>query len=119
MEENKNEENVIEPDEVINKSEDGYKKESLKKEDESSAKTMGILAIVLGGLSIALSCCCPFINYIFAIAAIVLGVIGMGKGEEHKLMCKIGLILGIIGIVGDLVLILLFVLFSFSIPFGY
>lgn len=62
----------------------------------NTSKTLGIVSIVTGVIGL---CCCGW--FIFQIAAVVTGFIGMKKAKEEgqpDTLPKIGMILGIVGI---------------------
>ncbi len=53
--------------------------------------TLGIVALVTGILALVLSFCCPYIDIVLAIVAIVCGVLGYREGQNYSLA---GIILG-------------------------
>ena len=79
------------------------------------AKTLGIIGIVLGSLSIVLAVLClPGIFIILSIPAIVLGAMGMNKAKKSNFntpLPLIALILGIVGTVINLIVIIIIAVF--------
>jgi len=67
-------------------------------EKSKTGQTLGIIGTVLGGLGICAGLGCAWLGYAFAIAAVVLGIIGLskGKGDENPQTAKT---LGIVAIV--------------------
>lgn len=67
-------------------------------EDEVTSRTLGIIGMVCGIMSL-LCCCIPWLGFILSVGAIVLGIISMKKGERGKGMAIAGLVCGIIGVI--------------------
>ena len=73
--------------------------------------TFGILALVLGVLSLLFSFCCGLFGLLFCIPAIILGVIGMNKANAgqatNKGMALAGLVCGGIGVVIGIAMVII------------
>lgn len=50
----------------------------------NTGKTLGIIGTVIGGLGLCAGVACAGLGYVFAIAALVLGIIGLMKGKEDE-----------------------------------
>ncbi len=71
-----------------------------------TGKTLGIIGIVVGVLGLCVGVGCAGLGYVFAIAAIVLGAIGLNKGKED-MVPQTAKTLGIIALVlGGLTLLI-------------
>lgn len=46
--------------------------------------TLGIIGTVVGALGLCVGVGCAALGYVFAIAALVLGIIGLSKGKEDE-----------------------------------
>jgi len=81
--------------------------------------TLGLVAMILGILSIPLSCC-RGIGLVFGIAAIVLGHLGKQKVAQglanNRSQAQAGFICGIVGAGLALLLIVLVVLLNVNVP---
>jgi hypothetical protein len=84
------------------------KKRIAKKQDGGSS-ILGVLALVFGLLGFLLGWLIWPIGLLFAIAAIILGAIGMGGGRPGKGMAIVGLIFGILTIVLPVLIIALLI----------
>ncbi len=70
-------------------------------------KTLGIVSLVVGLISIPASCCCWFLGWIPALVAIVTGIIGYLQLPEHprsdaKPLLICGIVLGVLGLLAVL-----------------
>ena len=71
-------------------------------------KTQGIVALILGIISIVLSCCIPYISAPLSIAGIVVGIIGLKKAKlvgEKNTLALIGTIISVVGLLIGIVLL--------------
>lgn len=67
-------------------------------------KTLGIISLIAGVISLPASCCCWFIGWIPAVVAIATGVIGYTQLPQHprseaKPLLICGVVLGVLGLV--------------------
>jgi ABC-type Fe3+-siderophore transport system permease subunit len=65
----------------------------------SSAKTMGVLSLVLGVLSILFALFVPLLGFLLSIAAVVVGFISRRREVEASGLALGGIITGFIGFV--------------------
>lgn len=81
-----------------------------------STNVLGIIALILGILSIPLACCGGWPGLIAGIVAIVLGVMGNKKAKQGlvggKGLSMAGLILGIIGTVMGIAMLVFTIMFA-------
>lgn len=70
------------------------------------ASVFAIISLVTGILSI-LCCCSRWMCIIFAVAAIVLGILSMNKEEEGRGMAIAGIICGAVGLVLGIIVIII------------
>lgn len=89
---------------------------------QQPSNTSGLLSMIFGIVSIPVSICCyGVISFGLAVAAIVLGVIGLRKVNEgqatNRGMALAGLICGVVGIMAAVMWLVL--LFAINFNFGY
>lgn len=65
-----------------------------EKYKEYRGNTFGIIATVFGALAIVACCCCTCVNDIFAIVAVILGIVSLVRREDNKALGIIGISLG-------------------------
>lgn len=98
---------------------DDRPRRKIKKKASGESVGLSVTSLVLGGSSFVFgagSCCCPLVTaslaFLLAIAAIVLGIIGMKQGG--KVMAIIGMSLGGVGIL----LAILWIILTFVLAVG-
>lgn len=69
---------------------------------EDPGKTLGLIGMIAGILSIVASCCIPFLGIPFSIAAVVCGFLGMNKSKAagfKNTLAIVGIAVGAVGII--------------------
>lgn len=79
---------------------------------EKKSNALAIVALVTGILSIV-CCCSPIVSWLTGAAGIVCGVLGMKKCEKIG-MARIGMILGIVGVVLGVIMFIINLVVGFS-----
>ncbi len=67
---------------------------------------LAIASMVLGIVSLVLSCCVPYVPVVLALLAVVLGGVSLSKKQGGKGMAIAGLVCGIIGLVPSVIVII-------------
>jgi lipopolysaccharide export LptBFGC system permease protein LptF len=70
--------------------------------ETTGRKTLAILSIVFGAVSIVFAWILPIIWILLAIAAVVLGFVSRRREPSAKTLATIGIVLGFIGIVANI-----------------
>ncbi|MBQ7767094.1 MAG: DUF4190 domain-containing protein [Lachnospiraceae bacterium] len=79
---------------------------------EQKSNALAIVSLVTGILSIV-CCCVPIASWITGAAGIVCGVLGMKRCEKIG-MARIGMILGIVGVVLGFIMFIINLVLTFS-----
>ena len=74
--------------------------------EEGGSKVFGIISLVCGILALLCSCC-GWVGIVFAVAAIVLGIISINKQEDAKGMAIAGIVCGGIGLIIGIVIVIM------------
>ena len=80
----------------------------------STKKTLAVLSVVFGGISILFSLFLPIIWILFGIAAVVLGAQSRRREPSARTLATVGLVLGVVGIVCNVVSMIVGALFAVS-----
>lgn len=68
---------------------------------------LAVASMVLGILSLVLSCCVPYIPFILALLAVIFGGVSLSKKMGGKGMAIAGLVCGIISLIPAIVVVLM------------
>ena len=74
--------------------------------NEGGSKVFGIISLVCGILAVLCSCCGWF-GIVLAVAAIVLGILSINKGEDAKGMAIAGIVCGGVGLLIGIIVIIM------------
>lgn len=72
-------------------------------ETDQKAQTLAIVALVVGILGILCACCMPGIGFVLCIGAIVCGVLSKYDNDLKDMKAILGIILGLLGIVLNII----------------
>ena len=66
---------------------------------------LGITSMILGIISLVFSCCCMGFSIVLGVVAIILGIVSLNKKESTKGFAIAGIILGVVGLLSAIIFI--------------